>query len=274
MSFLSPAVLPVYHVVAGLSAVLVPLLGGGGPAAAVVLFTAAVRLCLYPLNRAQARAQASSQKARAALAPAVRRLERKYKHDPRRAQRETFELYRAHGVPLAPGMLHGLAQIPVFVVVYRMFESPSIGGHPNSLLGGRLFGVGLGTRLTDVLRAPLVPAHVAVFALLLAAVAAIATWSSIRIRRTAAGDGVGVGVGGVGVGGGVGGGGSGSAGSGGVTRLMALLPFGTLVTAAILPLATGLYLATTTLWTVVERRRLQAVGGSDTPNVPSAPAKA
>jgi YidC/Oxa1 family membrane protein insertase len=38
---------------------------------------------------------------------------------------------------------------------------------------------------------------------------------------------------------------------------MALLPFGSLITAAILPLATGLYLATTTLWTVVERGHLQ-----------------
>jgi YidC/Oxa1 family membrane protein insertase len=38
---------------------------------------------------------------------------------------------------------------------------------------------------------------------------------------------------------------------------MRLLPFGTVVAAAVLPLATGLYLATTTLWTLLERRHLQ-----------------
>ena len=37
-----------------------------------------------------------------------------------------------------------------------------------------------------------------------------------------------------------------------------LLPYGTVLAAAIVPLATGLYLATTTLWTVVERRYLVA----------------
>ena len=75
------------------------------------------------------------------------------------------------------------------------------------------------------------------FAVLLMAIAAIATWSSIRLRKTAADDAENQ--------------------NAGLTRIMALLPFGSLVTAAILPLAAGLYLATTTLWTVVERRHLQ-----------------
>jgi YidC/Oxa1 family membrane protein insertase len=248
MSLLTPAVLAVYHVVSALATLLVPLLGGAGPAAAVVVFTAAVRLGLHPLNRAQARAQAASRKARAALAPSVARLQREYRHDPRRLQRETFELYRSHGVPAAPGVAHSLVQAPIFFVVYRIFESSSIAGHKNSLLGSRLFGVGLGSHLADVLRSPLSAGHVTVFAVLLAAIAAIATWSSIRMRKSAAGmpadataDPPHAGT--------------------GLRVLMALLPFGTLVTAAILPLATGLYLATTTLWTVLERRRLQRITG-------------
>jgi YidC/Oxa1 family membrane protein insertase len=233
MSLLNPAVLSVYHVVSALAMLFVPLLGGAGPAAAIVVFTAAVRLCLHPLNRAQMRAQAASQKAREALAPAVAKLERKHKHDPARVQRETFELYRAHGVSLAPGMLQGLAQMPVFFVVYRIFESPSISGHRNSLLDGHLLGVGLGSRLASVWHAPVSPGHIAVFGLLLAVIAATATWSSIRMCKDPA--------------------------SRNVPRLMRLLPFGSLVTAAILPLATGLYVATTTLWTAVERRHLQQV---------------
>ena len=240
MSLFTPAILAVYHVVSALATVLIPLLGGAGPAAAIVVFTAAVRLSLYPLNRAQMRAQAASQKARAALAPSVAKLERKYKNDPQRLQRETLDLYRSNGVSLAPGILHGLVQAPVFLVVYRLFESPIIAGHRNSLLTSHLFGVGLGSHLTDVLHAPLSPVHVAVFAALLAAIAAIATWSSIRMRKAAADADP-------------------SRPAPGVTRAMALLPFGTLITAAILPLATGLYLMTTTLWTVLERRHLQRV---------------
>ena len=242
MSFLTPAVLAVYHLFSGLAAVLVPLLGGGGPAAAIVVFTAAIRLGLYPLNRAQMRAQAASDKARAALAPAIAKLDRRYKNDPRRLQRETLALYRANGVSLAPGVLHGLVQAPVFLVVYRMFESSSISGQHNNLLSAHLFGVGLGAHLVDVLRSPLSAGHVAVFAVLLAAIAAVATWSSIRLRRSAAERTEGA----------------------KTARVMALLPFGTLVTAAILPLATGLYLVTTTLWTVVERRHLQQASAAAT----------
>ena len=237
MSLLAPAVLAAYHVVSALAAVLVPLLGGSGPAVAVVIFTAAIRLSLYPLNRAQIRAQAASRQARAALSPAVAKLNRRYQNDPRRLQRETLDLYRANGVSLAPGVLHGLVQAPIFLIVYRMFESSTISGHHNSLLSSQLFGVGLGAHLADVLRGPLSAGHNAVFAVLLVAIAAIATWSSIRLRKTAADDA--------------------ETQNAGLTRIMALLPFGSLVTAAILPLATGLYLATTTLWTVVERRHLQ-----------------
>jgi YidC/Oxa1 family membrane protein insertase len=42
----------------------------------------------------------------------------------------------------------------------------------------------------------------------------------------------------------------------GLTRRLPLLSFGTLVTAAIVPLAAGLYLATTTAWTAAERTLL------------------
>ncbi|MBW8803366.1 MAG: membrane protein insertase YidC [Catenulisporales bacterium] len=230
LSFLTPAIVAAYHVVTALSAILVPVLGGAGPAAAIVVFTAAVRLCLHPLNRAQMRAQAASQQARAALAPAVAKLQRKYQNDPLRAQRETLDLYRANGVSLMPGMLHGLLQIPVFFVVYRLFVSPTVGGHPNALLGDRLFGVGLGSHLSAAFGSV---GHLAVFALLLAALATLATWSSRRMRRSAPADSP----------------------AGGAAKLMPYLPYGSVLAATVLPLASGLYVATTTLWTLVERRR-------------------
>ena len=237
MSFVTPAIDAAYHAVTGLSAVLVPVLGGLGPAAAIIMFTVAVRACLHPLNRAQVTAQLASQKARAALAPAVAKIQRKYRNDPRRLQRETIELYRANNVKLAPGMGLGLIQLPVFFVVYRLFVSQSIGGHDNRLLTDQLFGVGLGSHFRDVSGNL---GHIAVFLVLLAILAALATWSSRRMRQTTPPSLTGPAEG----------------PAGGATKIMALLPYGTVLAALALPLASSLYVATTTLWTLVERRRL------------------
>ncbi|MEZ0114761.1 YidC/Oxa1 family membrane protein insertase [Catenulispora sp. EB89] len=251
-SLFTPAIVAAYHAVTGLSVMLVPVLGGLGPAVAIVMFTAAVRLCLHPLNRAQMNAQLASQKGRAALAPAVQKLQRTYKHDPLRAQRETVELYRANGVKLVPGIGLGLVQIPVFFVVYRLFVSPTIGGHHNRLLTDQLFGVGLGSHFRDAFSAagsPAVLGHVAVFTVLLAALAALATWSSRRMRQSTAGDAAAFGMPTAGTP-------TAGAPTAGVTKLMALLPYFTVLGAFVLPLASSLYVATTTLWTLVERRRL------------------
>jgi YidC/Oxa1 family membrane protein insertase len=236
MSLLTPAIVAAYHAVTGLSAVLVPVLGGAGPAAAIVVFTAAVRLALHPLNRAQMRAQLASQQARAALAPAVAELQRKHKNDPLRVQRETLDLYRANGVSLVPGMLHSLLQIPVFFVVYRLFVSSHVGGHPNALLSDRLFGVGLGSHLSATFDGAFQPGHLAVFAALIAVLATLATWSSRRMRRAAVADLTGP--------------------TSGAAKLMPYMPYGTVLAATVLPLASGLYVATTTLWTLVERRSM------------------
>lgn len=219
------AVVAAYHAVSGISAVLVPVIGGSGTAIAIIAFTALVRICLHPLNRAQVRAE----KARTVLAPHVLGLKTKHKGDPARLNRETMELYKKNGISPFAGLLPVFVQIPVFTVVYRIFVSSAIGGHHNALLTRNLFGTALGSHLGT---GPLTIGHVAVFAALLAAVLAIATWSSFRMRSAVA------------------------AQPNGTGRLLRLLPYGSVLTAAVVPLAAGLYLATTTLWTVVERRHL------------------
>jgi YidC/Oxa1 family membrane protein insertase len=120
--------------------------------------------------------------------------------------------------------------------VYRLFVSPTIGGHGNSLLGDRLFGVGLGSHFRDAFGgSSVLLGHVAVFVVLIAALAAVATWSSLRMRRAATVE---------------------APAGGGMARLMALMPYFTVLGAVVLPLASSLYVATTTLWTLVERRRM------------------
>jgi YidC/Oxa1 family membrane protein insertase len=263
-ALLSTILVPAYHAVVALAAILVPLLGGVAPAAAIIVCTALVRLVLHPLNRAQIRAQHRTEQARAALAPAVAKLQRKHKNDPARLLRETSDLYRANGVKTTAGLLPALAQAPLVFVMYRLFVSPTIGGHPNTLLTADLFGARLGSHLREALTGPAASAaHLAVFAALLAVTAAIATWAFLRAKaaapatltmpaapptRTATATATGTGT---------------SAApdptataNATAARLLRLLPYGTVLAAAFVPLATGLYLATTTLWTVVERRAL------------------
>jgi YidC/Oxa1 family membrane protein insertase len=234
---LNPAVTAAYHAVAVISGALAPIAGDASAALAIALFTLAVRLLMHPLARAQSRATARAQRARTTLAPQLAKLRRRFRNDPAGLNRATLELYREHGIPSAAGILPALAQLPVLLVMYRLFAAHSIAGHPNALLGHTLAGVPLGSHLRDTFAAAaghIALPHVAVFIALIAMVAAIARWSSVQVKATvdntiAAGESQ----------------------TGG--RLARWLPYASLFTVAVVPLATGLYLTTTTLWTVAER---------------------
>ncbi|MFK0255675.1 YidC/Oxa1 family membrane protein insertase [Streptomyces sp. NPDC090445] len=217
-----------------LGRLLEPVLAESATAAAIVLFTVLVRLALHPLSRA------------------------------------AFK-----GATPAAGCLPVLLQLPVFFLMYQAFTSSG------ELLDHRLLAAPLSARWGDALGAGGVfGAQGLVFLALFAVIAVVAAWSVVRARRTAVGL-VGVGAAaaaaagsGVGVGGG--------SGAGAVElsaeqqemlrrvgRVLPLLSFGTLITAAVVPLAAGLYLATTTAWSVAERawlqyrkERLEAVGGA------------
>lgn len=214
------AVAAAYHLVMALTTALTPITGGLSAAVAIVVFTAGVRLALLPLSRRQARAAQT----RLRLEPAARELRARHRADPVRAHREVTDLYRAEGTSMWAGTVASLLQLPVFSVVYRMFLSPAIGGHANLLLSQTLLGAPLGTRL--LFAGP----HLWVFAILLALLAAVAYWTSSRLSRHQPPGALGA-----------------------ITRL---LPFGTLAVAAYVPLAAGVYLLTTTLWSAAERATL------------------
>jgi len=241
LGFLNAPLGVAYHFLFMLTQLLAPLPGGLAAAAAIILFTVAVRLLLAPLSFAALRGQAGL----AALQPRVAELRARYAHQPDRLERELAALYQAQGGTLLAGCLPLLLQLPFFSVMYRLFLSKTVAGKPNTLLTRDLLGAPLGSHwLTSA--GPL-SAHGLVFlgvlGLLALACFAIAWIGRADSRahasqadagradptRTA----------------------SGTAGTAGlVTRV---LPYFTVAIAAFVPLAAGLYLLTTTAWTAAER---------------------
>ncbi|KJK58991.1 YidC/Oxa1 family membrane protein insertase [Saccharothrix sp. ST-888] len=184
-------------------------------ALAIVLFTVCVRLALHPLARAAARGQ----KAQARLAPKVAELRRRHAKQPEKLQAALTELYREEKASPFAGCLPVLAQAPFFSVMYRLFTKP------NDLLQHTVSGVPLGLHVN----AAHGQGQLLVFGLLYLALAAVG-FLSFRNARRAVADPTAPGA-----------------------ALMPYLSFGTVLFAALVPLAAGIYLLTTTAWSVAER---------------------
>ncbi|HEY3608822.1 MAG TPA: membrane protein insertase YidC [Pseudonocardiaceae bacterium] len=227
-TFLNVPVAGAFHLIVPIIAVLHPLFGGVCVAVAVVLFTCAVRLLLLPLARAAVRGE----RARAVLAPRIATLRARHKNDPQRLQREVATLQQESGLSMFAGCLPMLAQAPFFTIMYRLFTSPTVAGHPNTLLAGSMFGVPLNQHLLATMHGP----AGFVFLVLLAALGVVATLSMRWQAATVTVD------------------------PPPGARLMRYLAYFPLLVAAILPLVGGIYLLTSTTWTVVERKLLHRPG--------------
>ncbi|MEU0597965.1 membrane protein insertase YidC [Streptomyces sp. NPDC006393] len=227
-----------------LADLLQPLFHASAAAAAIVLFTALVRLLVLPLSRAAARGQ----RARAALQPRVAELRTKYRKDPERMRKAVLELHAEEKVSPLSGCLPGLLQLPAFFLLYRLFSSSTIGGEGNGLLGHRLLTAPLGGRWADVLAdGQVFGVSGLVYVALFAVVAAAATLNFLRAKRSAAESGA------VAVGGGDAVGGEQVPGLGVMSKAMPFMSYFTLVTVAVVPLAAALYVVTSTAWSAVER---------------------
>ncbi|WP_432119930.1 YidC/Oxa1 family membrane protein insertase [Streptomyces sp. bgisy032] len=240
------------HLVEQLADLLQPLCGASAAAAAIVLFTALVRLLVHPLSRAAARGQ----KARTALQPQIAELRRKYGRNPEKLQRAVLELHTREKVSPLAGCLPGLLQVPAFFLLYHLFSSDTIGGRANELLGHRLFAAPLGERWVDALDGGgalggLLGGAGLVYAGLFVIAGGVAAFSYRLGRRALAANPV-VPAGGVAPAGAAGAGGQ-LPGLGAATRVMPFMSFFTLVTVAVVPLAAALYVVTSTTWSVVER---------------------
>ncbi|WP_326752940.1 membrane protein insertase YidC [Streptomyces hirsutus] len=230
-----------------LADLLQPLFGLSAAAAAIILFTAFVRLLVHPLSRAAARGQ----KARARIQPRIAELRRRHGRNPEKLQRALLDLHTREKVSPLAGILPSLFQLPAFFVLYHLFSSDTIGGRPNGLLGHELFTAPLGGRWADALGdgGPFGGPGL-VYAGLFAVVAAVAALGYRLTRRSMAANAALSGP----FGGGSGAEQAPGAGAvGAVIRAMPFMSFLTLVTVAVVPLAAALYIATSTAWGVVER---------------------
>lgn len=218
-SFLDAPVNGAYHLVNAIATTIEPLAGGYAAALAIVLCTIAVRLLLLPLSLAAIRGE----KSRATLMPQIRKIQERHGKNPERVQREVAKLQSESGTTLLAGCLPMFAQLPFFWVMYSLFTTAIVAGQANQLLAGTIFGAPLGIHW------PLfasTPAYLGL-AVLLAVVAFFSSRRQLRLLDESA--------------------------SPMSRRIARLLPFGTLATAAFIPMAAGLYLLTTTTWTLMER---------------------
>jgi YidC/Oxa1 family membrane protein insertase len=148
------------------------------------------------------------------------------------------------------GCLPALLQVPFFAVVYRLFLSGTVGGSPNVLLQQRLLGAPLGSHW--LMGAGPWSGQGLVFAAVFGLLALVAWLSTRAARRWATTPG------------------PGSAQQAGVMgALLRVLPFTTVAVAAIVPLAAGLYLLTTTAWAAAERAVFHRLGREPATRQPS-----
>ena len=245
-SFLGVPVDAAYHLVFGFTSFLTPALGGVAAVAAIVLFTVAVRLILMPLSLRGLRGQAAA----ARLGPQLQALRKRYAKQPERLQREMASLYKREGTSMFAGFTPFLLQWPLLSVIYLLFRSTQIGGKPNALLTRDLFGVPLGSHWLD--GAGPLSLHGLVFLGVFALLAGL-TWLSVRLGQLMTAQPAGL-----------------DSPGGALVRV---LPYLTVVIAAFVPLAAGIYLLVSTGWALAERNFFWRTGriSAAPPGPPSPP---
>jgi YidC/Oxa1 family membrane protein insertase len=212
-----------------------PLVGSAAVAIAVVMITLVARACLLPLAVSVLRAD----RAKRALAPELERIRRKHGSDPARLSRELLAAHRDSGISPLAGLLPALAQAPAMLVIYRLCKVPVIAGGQNVVLAAQLLGAPLAGHLPAVIAtAGLLSGPTLVVAGLLTALLGLAYLTSKqqvrRLQESAVGKPI------------------------PATQLLVarVLPYGTVLAAAVVPLAVSLYLVTSTAWLVAERALL------------------
>lgn len=224
----------VYAAMMWLTDSLQPVAGNTAAAVAIVLVTLLVRTALIPVGISQARAEQT----RARLAPRLREIQKRYKNDRERQQRELMRLYSDEDASPFAGCLPVLVQAPVVGIIYALFLHASIAGHPNTLLTEHLLSVSLGTTLFGSLGTA-DPATWMVFGTLVLIVCAVAEITRRALASPVAAVDPSIP--------------ASPLTSAGAQRVVGLLQYATAVVLLFVPLAAALYLTVTVTWTLAQR---------------------
>lgn len=90
---------------------------------AIIFFTIAVKLLLFPLTRMQMRSMSAMQE----LQPKIKAIQEKYKDKPEKAQQQVMNLYKEKGANPFAGCLPLLIQMPIIFALFtslRTFFDP------------------------------------------------------------------------------------------------------------------------------------------------------
>jgi len=89
---------------------------------AIILFTLAVKLLLFPLDLKQKRSMAKTQK----IQPLLNDIQKKYGGDKERLSQETMKLYQKYGISPMSGCLPMLIQLPIIFALFYVVKKPLI----------------------------------------------------------------------------------------------------------------------------------------------------
>ena len=91
---------------------------GGSYGIAIMLLTLTVMILLMPLTLRATRSTIKMQH----MQPELKRLQKEYKDDREKMNAELMKLYQENGINPVGGCLPMLAQLPVFLVLFRVLQ--------------------------------------------------------------------------------------------------------------------------------------------------------
>jgi YidC/Oxa1 family membrane protein insertase len=94
-------------------------IGGHNYGLAIIWLTIAVNIALYPLTLSSIQQMAAMQK----VQPRIQELQKKYKDDPTKLQKEMMDLYKVEGVNPMGGCLPVLLKLPFFLGLFWALQS-------------------------------------------------------------------------------------------------------------------------------------------------------
>lgn len=223
-----------YQFLHWLSTALTPLTADASAGLAVIVLTLAVRALLVPVGISQIRGEIN----RARIAPQLKELQRKHFRNPQLLGEKTLALYKTEGVSRFAGIGPTLLQAPVLTVVYGLFVLGRIGSHANTLLAADFGGAALGQSLIQLIATGGFFTGGWVYLCVIAIIVLVAELNRRRTHRLSLASQPTE---------------ANFPGSAALARWLPWLSYLSAVAALFVPLAAGLYLMTSTVWTIVER---------------------